>query len=38
MIVDDKGPDIFGNESGVIAPNGCCNGYESNYKKIDESK
>ncbi len=23
MIVDDKGPDIFGNISKVIAPHGC---------------
>ncbi len=36
MIVDDKGPDIFGNISKVIAPHGCYNGYEPNYKKLDE--
>jgi hypothetical protein len=34
MIVDDKGPDIFGNISDVIAPHGCCNGYEHNYDKL----
>jgi hypothetical protein len=34
MIVDDKGHDIFGNISDVIAPHGCCNGYEPNYDKI----
>ena len=34
MLVDDKGPDAFGNESGVIAPYGCCNGYEPNYDKL----
>lgn len=38
MIVDDKGPNIFGIESGVVAAHGCCNGYEANYKKIDENK
>ncbi len=36
MIVDDKGHDIFGNISKVIAPHGCCNGYKPNYKKLDE--
>ena len=36
MIVDEKGPDVFGNISKVIAPHGCCNGYEPNYKKLDE--
>ncbi len=34
MIVDDKGPDIFGNESGVIAPHGCCNEYEPEHNKL----
>jgi hypothetical protein len=34
MIVNDKGPDIFGNESGVIAAHGCCNGYEPNSGKL----
>ncbi len=34
MIVEDTGPDIFGNESGVISAHGCCNGYEPNYDKI----
>lgn len=28
MIVDDKGPDVFGNIFDVIAVHGCCNGYE----------
>ncbi|MGN6348494.1 MAG: hypothetical protein ACTHLL_01920 [Candidatus Nitrosocosmicus sp.] len=37
MIVDNKGPDIFGNVSDVIAPHGCCNGYEPNYNKLDEA-
>jgi hypothetical protein len=37
MIVDDKGPDVFGNVSGVIAPHGCCNGYEPDFDNINES-
>jgi hypothetical protein len=38
MIVSDEGPDIFGKESGVIAPHGCCNGYQPNKDKLDNSK
>lgn len=38
MIVDDKGPDLFGNVSDVIAPHGCCNGYEPDFDKINEKK
>jgi len=34
MIVDDEGPDVFGRVSKIIAPHGCCNGYESNPDKI----
>ena len=34
MIVDDKGPDAFGKVSDIIAPHGCCNGYEPNFDKI----
>ena len=26
MIIDDKGPDVFGNVSNVIEPYACCNG------------
>ena len=37
MIVDDEGPDIFGNISKIIAPHGCCNGYEPNYKKLENT-
>lgn len=36
IIVDDKGPDIVGNYSDIIAPHGCCNGYEPNYQKIKD--
>lgn len=35
MIVSDEGPDIFGKVSEVIAPHGCCNGYEPNKNKIE---
>ena len=38
MIVDDKGPDLFGNASDVIAPHGCCNGYEPDFDEINEHK
>ena len=38
MIVDDKGPDVFGNISDVIASHGCCNGYEPNFDTINEKK
>jgi hypothetical protein len=37
MIVDDKGPDIFGNRSEVIAAHGCCNGYEPNPGKLKDT-
>ena len=38
MIVDDKGMDIFGKTSDVIAPHGCCNGYDPNFETINEKK
>jgi hypothetical protein len=38
MIVDDKGPDLFGNVSDVIAPHGCCNGYEPDFDEINEKE
>jgi hypothetical protein len=38
MIVDDKGPDLFGNISNVIAAHGCCSGYEPNFDTIHEKK
>ena len=37
MIVDDEGPDVFGKVSGIIAPHGCCNGYEANFDKLHNS-
>lgn len=36
MIVDDKGPDLFGNRSEVIAPHGCCSVYEPDFDEIHE--
>jgi hypothetical protein len=38
MIVDDKGPDLFGNVSDVIAPHGCCKVYEPDFDKINKKK
>ena len=38
MIVDHEGPDVSGKKSGVIAPHGCCNGYEPNYDKIHDTR
>jgi hypothetical protein len=37
MVVSEEGPDVFGNNSGVIAPHGCCNGYEPNYDKVHDT-
>ena len=37
MIVNYNGPDIFGNESGVIAAQGCCNGYKPNSGKLKDT-
>lgn len=38
MIVDDKGPDLLGNVSDVIAPHGCCKVYEPDFDEINEKK
>jgi hypothetical protein len=38
MIVDDKGPDVFGNVSNVIAPPACCSRYEPNFDTTQEKK
>jgi len=38
MIVEDEGADIMGNVSDVIAPHGCCSGYEANYDKISDTR
>ncbi|MDQ6723157.1 MAG: hypothetical protein M3Z01_02690 [Thermoproteota archaeon] len=37
MIVDEKGPDVFGNISKVIAAHGWCNGYQPNYDKLSNT-
>ena len=34
MLVEDKGPDVMGKVSDVIAPHGCCMAYEANYDKL----
>ena len=36
MIVYDKGLDLFGNVSDVIAPNGYCSEYEPNFDTINK--
>jgi hypothetical protein len=38
MIVENKGPDLFGNESNVIAPHGCCSLYEPDFDEINKRK
>lgn len=38
MLVKNDGPDVMGKDSKVIAPHGCCTGYEANYDKIDDTK
>jgi hypothetical protein len=36
MLVEDYGPDVLGKVFDVIAPHGCCSGYEANYDMIQE--
>jgi len=38
MIVDDKGPDLFGKVSDVIAPHGCCSLYSPDFDEINKRK
>jgi hypothetical protein len=38
MLVEEKGPDVLGKVSDVIAPHGCCAGYEANYDKLRYEK
>jgi hypothetical protein len=38
MLVQDDGPDVLGKVSGVIAPHGCCSGYEANYDKLHDTR
>jgi hypothetical protein len=38
MLVDNEGPDVLGKKSDVIAPHGCCAGYEANYDKLHDTR
>ena len=38
MLVKHEGPDVLGKRSKVIAPHGCCSGYEPNYDKLDDTR
>jgi hypothetical protein len=38
MIVKDDGPDVMEKVSDVIAPHGCCSGYEPNYDKLSDTR
>jgi hypothetical protein len=38
ILVEDNGPDVLGKVSDVIAPHGCCAGYEPNYDKIHDTR
>src|ERR1051326_6389787 len=38
MIVKDDGPDVNGKVSNVIAPHGCCFGYEPTFDKIHDTR
>jgi hypothetical protein len=38
MIVEDDGPDVMGKMSKIIAPHGCCAGYEPNYSRLSDTR
>jgi hypothetical protein len=38
MMVNDKGPDLFGNVSDVISPHGCCSVYTPDFDEINKLK
>ena len=38
MMVNDKGPDLFGKVSDVIAPHGCCSIYTQILMKLTNKK
>lgn len=38
MLVENEGPDVMGKVSDVIAPHGCCAGYEANYDKLHDTR
>jgi hypothetical protein len=37
MLVEHSGPDVLGKVSDVIAPHGCCAGYEANFGKLHDT-
>jgi hypothetical protein len=38
MLVEDSGPDVSEKVSDVIAPHGCCAGYEANLDKLHDTR
>src|ERR1051325_3670683 len=38
MLVENEGPDVLGKVSDVIAPHGCCAGYEANFGKLHDTR
>jgi hypothetical protein len=38
MLVENDCPDVLGKVSDVIAPHGCCAGYEANYDKLHDTR
>ena len=38
MFVGYEGPDVLGKVSDVIAPHGCCSGYEPNIDKLYDTR
>jgi hypothetical protein len=38
MLVEDYGPDVLGKVFDVIAPHGCCSGYEANFDKLHDTR
>ena len=37
MLVEEKGQDVMGKVSEVIAPHGCCAGYEADFNKLHDT-
>ncbi len=38
VLAENEGPDVLGKVSDVIAPHGCCSGYEANYDKLHDTR
>jgi hypothetical protein len=38
MLVEEDGVDVMGKVSNVIAPHGCCTGYEADESKIQDTR